>query len=345
MGTDIFQFLSVFPFHITMVCKSAEGIEKIKKAWLRKLNRSLLLGLINEAALNEKAKLVKFSNDLNDLSETDLVIESITEDQKLKSVLFKELDKILPPETILTTNTSSIPLLKLVPSVSRQPVFLGLHFFYPVTLKNLVEINTTGYVKQDSLNSVKGLLNNTGRFFITLPEENHFLVNRLFLKLQAGTYNIHKEENIPFEILDQWISEKIFHTGVFRFFDQVGNDIMYTSVKNYTENYPDRNFYVPLLAGLKEKADQNLLGIKSGKGFYDYSGKTASQDHPALADLPAGKKSEIVQKLLKYFFEPIEKAVLQNLCSIGEMEHIVREYTGNEISPFDLAKEAGFEDF
>jgi 3-hydroxyacyl-CoA dehydrogenase len=328
MGTDLFNFLNNFPFCITMIGKYPESVGNIKKAWLRKLNRSLVLGITDEDSLKEKAKQVKFSFDLNDLSETDLVIESITEDQKLKSELFKELDHILPPETIFTTNTSSIPLSMLVPSVRRSAVFLGLHFFYPVAMKNIVEINTTGNVNQHTLNLVTEFLNKTDRFFIALTKENHFLTNRLFLKLQAGAFNIHKEENTSIEWLDKLVSETLFPAGIFRFFDQVGNDIMYTSVKNYIANYPDRSFYEPLLAALKEKTDQNFLGVKSGKGFYDYTGHTGTSASLVLSDISAGKQKEISQKLLNYYLEPIENALLQKICSRSEMEHIVKEYTG-----------------
>jgi len=339
MGTDLFNFLNNFPFCITMIGKSPESVGNIKKAWLRKLNRSLILGLTNEDALKEKSKQIKFNFDLNDLAETDLVIECINEDQKLKSELFQELDHILSPETILATNTSSIPLSMLVPSVRRSAFFLGMHFFYPVAMKNMVEINTTGNVNQYTYKCVTEFLNNTARFFITLTEENHYLANRLFLRLQAGAYNIHKEENISIEWLDKLVSETLFPGGIFRFFDQVGNDIMYKSVKNYIVNYPDHSFYEPLLDALKEKADNNFLGVKTGKGFYDYTGHTGMPVSLVLSDISAGKQKEISQKLLKYYLEPIENALLQKICSRSEIGHIVREYTGIEKIPVALAKE------
>lgn len=342
MGTDIFNYLSSFSFQLVLIGKSRQSFENVEKAWLRKQKRALSLSLISNPELDQKISQVQFSTELCDLAGTDLVIESITEDQKLKSELFKTLDKILPDNVILTTNTSSIPLSELIPSTRRQPVMFGLHFFYPIAIKNLVEINFTPHIGLKTKHAISEFLDAINRFHIFFPEPNHFLVNRLFVKLQAGAFNICSHEKIPYEVVDGMIREKLFPAGVFHFFDQVGIDIMYAAVRNYTNQYPDAEFFKPLLADLKEKKDQNHLGIKTGKGYYNYSG----QDRMAISDdIPDLVRKSLLHRLSGYFLEPMRQAIRQKLLTRSELEHIVAEYSGTDISPYDLAKEIGVEDF
>jgi len=300
LGIDIFNYLSNFHFQITLVCISTEEAEKMFNSWTRKQKRQLKHGLIDEEIYNKNHSRIKCTASPLELSNVDLIIEGIFEDQKLKSKLFIELDQIASSHTIFASNTSSIPISKLIPSEHRARKFVGLHFFYPVALKNLTEINTTPQIEEETLNTITHFLNKINKYHLILDEENSFLVNRLFLKLQAGLYNLHIEENIPVKVLDNMVKESLFPMGVFEMIDQVGLDVIYTSALNYTSNISEKSFYTTWLEGMKQMVDNNELGIKSKKGFYDYShGDSEPDDY-----LPENLKTHVKNCMYQYYLEP-----------------------------------------
>jgi len=341
LGTDIFNYLSNSPFQITMVCFSAEEAEKTHNSWLRKQKRQLKHGLIDEHTFNDNLSRINCISELKGLSDKDLIIECIFEDQKLKSELFKELNQLSSADTIFASNTSSIPLATLIPSETRARKFVGLHFFYPVALKNLVEVNTTQHTETETLNTVTHFLNQINKYHLILDKNNSFLINKLFLKLQAGTYNLHIEENIPVKLLDNMIKEFLFPVGVFEMIDHVGIDVVYTSALNYTRDIAEKSFYTPWLEGMKQLLDRNALGVKSGKGFYDYS----SGDSEADVFLPENLKTYIRDRMYQYYLAPLFEAIKSGILNKKQIDHIVNEYLDTEKSPFDLANEIGYQNF
>ncbi len=342
LGIDIFNYLSGFPFQITLVCKSSEKADKLNSTWLKKQKRSLKHGLQNQNSYNNNLSRISFSTEIKDLFNVDLLIESITEDMGLKSELFKELGGIISKQTLFVSNTSSIPLAKIVPSQQRSDKFFGLHFFYPVSLKNLVELNITHNTSQETIEAITEFLDKINKFYIVLGEDNNYLINKLFMKVQAGAFNLHIEENIPIEDLDELVKEILFPIGIFELFDQVGIDVIYTSVLNYTQKMPDKSFYHPWLSGMKNLLNNGNLGVKSGKGFYDYTLPHLDKKEISLQGL---QKNNISNKLYEYYLEPVFEAINSGLCTKEQIEHIVKEYMDCDKSPFMLAKEIGYQKF
>jgi 3-hydroxyacyl-CoA dehydrogenase len=175
---------------------------------------------------------------------------------------------------------------------------------------------------------------------VILDEDNSFLINRLFLRLQAGLYNLHMQENIPLKELDKMVKEFLFPTGIFEMIDQVGIEVVYTSALNYTRNIPEKSFYSAWLEGMKALVDKKELGTKSGKGFYDYSGG----DPGVGTSLPEDLKACVVKRMYPYYLEPLFETVKSGIFSKEQIEHIVKEYMDTGKSPFVLADEIGYSD-
>jgi 3-hydroxybutyryl-CoA dehydrogenase len=342
MGTGIFQFLVEFPFQIIWLFRSHTKMERARELWLKKQNRSLKYGQQSNDDFNDKIERIQFSTNLNKLADSDLIIETITEEFEAKSELFIKLDSIVKPGAILTSNTSSIPISSMVPSGPRKSNFLGLHFFHPVQLKNLVEFNILKENNEEVLDQVSEFLTKIGKFFKVLNEPDHFLFNRLFLPLQAGIYNLHEQKQISIELLDLLVKENLFPIGVFEFFDHVGIDVMYTAVSNYTKGRPDAVLFHPLINGLKKLKDQNCLGIKTGQGFYQYNHKDLIRNVSNDLSSDLKEKETILKQLYSWYLTPVFEAVAIDILTQQEANYIIKEYMDLEKSPFEHAKEIGF---
>ena len=342
MGRDIFHFLSGFPFHLTWIIKSQSQLEKEKERWMRKKNRNQKI--INDSGIKQKpeATSINFSNELGLLSDCDLVIESISEDFRKKSELFAELGFIIRPDTIVATNTSSISIRSLIPNSAWKSRFVGLHFFYPVKFKNLVEVNILPETSGLTIEVISGLLNGLHRKFLLFDEVNHFLMNRLFLPVQAEAYTIHKEEKIPYKLLDDLAKDILFPDGIFSFFDQVGIDVMYNSVTNYLSFYEDKPFLKPLADKLREMKDNDRLGIKNGLGFFNYKDERSPETSLPEESIDKLKQNHICDRLIRSYLTTIFETNEKGILNQKDLEYILKEYTGIGKSPFELAKEIGF---
>jgi 3-hydroxybutyryl-CoA dehydrogenase len=338
MGKDIFGFLSGLPFNLKWFIRSKAGFESASEMWNRKLSRKKGFELSKDLKLTSLNKEITLTQDITLLEDCDLIIESITEDQEIKSGLFKKLDQIVNPIVIFASNTSSIPVSSLVPSEKRIEHFIGMHFFYSLKFKKIVEVNILPETSLDTIDSISEFLQRTGKNGIFLKQPDHFLINRLLLPLQAGVYNLHEEKAIPVQLLDRIVKENLFPIGVFEFFDHVGIDIMYNAINNYTIKIDDTDIYLPLLRRLKNMTEEGHLGVKTGRGFYLYP------KHQSIVDpsINTAAKNLILDKMYKWYLEPIFEVIAKRILAPQEIDFIYSEYLGIDYSPFDLAVKLGY---
>ena len=334
MGKDLFDFLCGFPYHITLVCKKKEAVEQITKVFQKKQNRALKYQLIDQDTFDFRNQNTVITSDLEDLKTCNLVIETITEDAQIKRKLFQQLEQILMPTCALASNTSSIPPDELFAGLTNEANCLGLHFFFPVALKDIVEVNVAKNTSIKAVSVVADFLKSIGRTSIVLKKKEHFIVNKIFLKMQAGCCQLLQEGKYTVQEIDALVKTHLFPIGVFEFFDNVGNDVMLQSVKNYIQYKKDQNFYQALIELLEEKVASGKLGIKSKSGFYDYPLKKSPQ---TPIEMP-----EILQKITHWYLDGVFDVYNKAICSKGELEHIVKEYMMIEKSPFKLAEEVGY---
>lgn len=344
MGMDIFNFLSGFSFQLNLVCKSLEETEKIQKTFKRRLDRSLKHGMIEQNQYDFKMTHINISNSLNDLKDCNLVIESISEDLELKKEIFQKLDKIVHDNCILASNSSSIQPSALIPLDKRKYNTIGMHFFYPVSLTNLVEVNTLESTSSETLNFVESFLNQINKFHLVFSAKDIFTINKLFLKLQAGCCYLHKQYGLSYTSIDEIIKETIcFSIGVFEFFDHVGIDTMLVSVRNYLKDFDDPQFYQPLIRELEDLVKKGKLGRKSGEGFYQYQNEETPNSIHDLESVNDMLIEEIKGMVIKWYLDPIYQLLIKEISTKREIEHIVKEYMNASKSPFKLAQQTGFE--
>jgi len=284
MGTNLFYYLLDFGFSIVWVCSKDADKDKIIKSFNKKIRRSLDAGIIDEITHSNLLTTTRITTDLHQLNHCYLIIEAIPEDIDLKRQLFIELEAITSGNCIFASNSSSINPSDLSTSVSGKNRVIGLHFFYPVALKNIVEIIIPLNTSVEVIEKVKQFLSRVNRDHLLLPETCSFILNKIFLDFQNEAYLIVSEENMAFSQMDTLIKKYLFPAGVFDFCDGVGNDTMLASVRNYTRNYPDRTHYMQFTQELERLVKENKTGVKSGAGFYSYP-RDADKENLSVNDI------------------------------------------------------------
>jgi 3-hydroxybutyryl-CoA dehydrogenase len=335
MGTNLFYYLLDFGFKLVWICSAGADKEKIRNTFQKKIKRSSENGVITEQHFSFLRDNTVITSDLTDLSGCDLVIEAIPEDLEMKKKLFIEIDRIVLPGCILASNSSSISPSEMIPSESRQDKFAGIHFFYPIALKNIVEVIRTGHTSKKTLDFVKSFLKTIRRRYLLLKEKDSFILNKIFLDFQNEAFLIVRDGAMTYGQMDAIVREYFFPTGVFGFFDSVGLDTMLNAVRNYTRGYPHADYYQPLISKLENLVNEGRNGQRSGAGFYDYQGKEDIEQDSVLKDPAAASLVEgTVMRLNFAYRAAVKRYTIQAKCIPDEINTALMEYFGIDKGPY-----------
>lgn len=332
MGASIFFYLNDFDFRLTWLCRSDQEKEKAQKTYRKKLKLFLLSGVLSEADYTNKLEHTKITDSINELRDCDLIIEAVTENLEVKSQLFKSLDQAVNPDCIFASNSSSIVPSRLVPSESRRDKVAGLHFFFPVNLKNTVELITFSSTALQTKDLLSRFLIQINKKPFLQDESYAFVMNRLLLDFQACAFEIVRKEGLSHRRVDEWVRQYMFPVGVFEFFDQVGIDVMLSSIKNYISNSINREFYQPMVEELEHLASMNRLGMKTRHGLYNYADTPADEDNDPHAFFP--QKQSVINRLWNYYIREVHQMIEAGICTREEMTCYLKDYLGTDHDPF-----------
>eukprot|EP00164_Ancoracysta_twista_P005485 GFYU01007525.1.p1 GENE.GFYU01007525.1~~GFYU01007525.1.p1 ORF type:complete len:327 (+),score=112.18 GFYU01007525.1:29-982(+) len=210
--------------------------------------------------------------DRSGLADCDLIVEAIVEDVDIKNELYADLGNLCKPETILASNTSSLPIHVMATASGRPDKTVGLHFFNPVQLMGLVEVVRTDKTDQGVFDACMEYGTNVGKVAIPCKDTPGFIVNRLLVpNLAQAMLMLDRDEATPNDI-DNAIRLGAGHPmGPITLSDYVGLDTMLNILEGWVRDYPDEPaFVVPEC--LKERVAAGKLGRKSGEGFYKWDG-------------------------------------------------------------------------
>lgn len=325
MGNNIFQFLSGHGFRLTWITSSEADTEKLERSFRKKLQRSFDAGILTEQERLFQMENTKVTKELDALRDCDLVIEAIPEELEIKRSLFRVIDGIVPTSCILASNSSSISPALLVPSEQRRDRMVGFHFFYPVALKNIVELVVLPQTAPSVVNALKGFLVTIGRNHLVLPEQGAFILNRIFLDVQNEAFRIVSEGGCDLRQMDRLARSTVSPAGIFEFFDSVGNDVMLSSVLNYSRIHPDPDRFKPLIRRLEDLVAAGHLGQKSGQGFYEHP-LLPEEDNPALTD--PGRDASIIERLQSAYRESLSRHAALTNYTPEEIGSVMEEYLG-----------------
>jgi 3-hydroxybutyryl-CoA dehydrogenase len=203
------------------------------------------------------------------LKECDLIVEAIVESREDKRQTYAALEKIVGPETIFVSNTSSLCITELAAATSRPDRFAGLHFFNPVPLMKLVEVIRALTTSDETYQAVFGFAQAVGKEPITAPDRPGFIVNRLLVPYLLDAIRSYENGLGTLEDIDKGMKLGCgYPMGPFTLLDFVGLDTTYYIANIMFEEFREPQYAPPPL--LKRMVLAGRLGRKSGQGFYKY---------------------------------------------------------------------------
>lgn len=271
MGSGIAQVAATFGCAVKLFDLNQEALTKCKNALETTLSKLVEKEKIDAT---EKARIqnnISYVNNLQDLSHTDLVIEAIVENLEVKRKLFSELENYVSPETILASNTSSLSIASIAASCQKPERVIGIHFFNPAPLMQLVEIIPAVQTSEEVLKSTIKIISDWKKVVAVAKDTPGFIVNRVARPFYSESLRIYDEGVADFATID-WALKTIggFKMGPFELMDMIGHDVNYIVTETvFTAFYFDPKFKPSFTQ--KRLLEAGFLGRKSGRGFYNYN--------------------------------------------------------------------------
>ena len=271
MGSGIAQVAAAAGFETFVRDVAPPILEKGRAAIDKSLARLVEKGKLPAADRDATLQRLTFTTIVADLKSCDIVIEAVTEDLELKNVLWKELDGLCGPGTIFASNTSSLTIAAMAAATRRADRFVGLHFFNPVPLMQLVEVVRTVTTSEESFKRAFAFARSLGKEAVAAKDTSGFIVNLLLVPylLDAVRALEHGVGSVP--DIDKAMQLGCgYPMGPLTLLDFVGLDTTYKIAEIMFAEYKEQKYAAPPL--LKRMVLAGLYGRKSGRGFYDYSG-------------------------------------------------------------------------
>jgi len=269
MGNGIAQVAACAGYKVTMIDVKQEfvdrGIETIKKSLNRLVSKDKMTEDEAEVAIS---KIITSTNNLS-ASSADLVVEAIPEVLSYKEALFKELDNICKPETILATNTSSISIDSIAASTTRPEKVIGMHFMNPVPIMKLVEIINGSDTSSEVNSIVVKTAEKMGKTALSCKDSPGFISNRILCPMINEAILALEEGVAEPEAIDGIMKLGMNHPiGPLALSDLIGNDTVLHIMNVLHAGFDDEKYAPSSL--LVKMVKEGKLGRKSGEGFYKY---------------------------------------------------------------------------
>jgi 3-hydroxybutyryl-CoA dehydrogenase len=255
-----------------IVYEPTEALTTAGKARVTKsLERGVSVGKITEDERTAALDKLQFTTNLADLSDRQLVIEAVIEDDTVKGKIFAELDKLITdPDAVLASNTSSIPIMKIAAATENPGRVLGLHFFNPVPVLPLVELVSTLVTTDAAVARTEQFASKVlGKQVVRCGDRSGFVVNALLVPYLLSAIRMVESGFATVEDVDKAVVAGLSHPmGPLRLSDLVGLDTLKLIADKMFEEFKEPLYAAPPL--LLRMVEAGQLGKKSGQGFYKY---------------------------------------------------------------------------
>ena len=270
MGAGIAQVCAASGFSTIIREVSPELVDKGLKGIEKNLARLVEKGTISDSAKSEIRGRLTGTTVIEDLKDSDLIVEAIIEQLPAKRELFGALDRLCPEKTIFASNTSSLTITEIATSTKRPQRFVGLHFFNPVPVMRLVEVVKTIATDPAVYEEMVAFGTQLGKIAVRANDSTGFIVNRLLVPYLLDAIRALEQGVGSIEDIDNSMKLGCGHPmGPLTLLDFVGLDTTYYISQIMFDEFKEQRFAAPPL--LKRMVLAGWNGRKTGRGFYDYS--------------------------------------------------------------------------
>ena len=315
MGSGIAQVAATSGCTVKIYDTNADAVIKSKFTLEKTLETLWVKGKIDATEKNRIFSSISYAHILSDLSDSDLVIEAIVENLEIKKKLFSELEMLVSPQTILASNTSSLSIASIAASCEKSDRVIGIHFFNPAPVMQLVEVIPAIQTSEETLNITIQIISDWKKIVAVAKDTPGFIVNRVARPYYGEALRIYEEGKADFATID-WAMKTIggFRMGPFELMDFIGHDVNYTVTETvFTSFYFDPR-YKPSFTQ-KRLVEAGFLGKKSGRGFYDYS------ETLPLPTENSDLGNYICDRILAMLFNEAADAMFLNVASSKDIDN------------------------
>ena len=369
MGAGIAEVFARNGYPVVGVEANDESVERGRQHLKHSTDRAVKRGKLDEDAQRELLDRVTFTTNLSDVKDADLVIEAVVEHLELKQDLFRQLDEVVRPEAVLATNTSSLSVTEISAATTRPGRVIGLHFFNPAPVQNLVEIVQTVVTDPEVLHDVARLARSLAKIPVVCGDRAGFIANSLLFGYLNHAAAMYDAKYATREDIDAAMRLGCgYPMGPLALLDLIGLDTAYEILETMYRQGRDR-LHAPTPI-LKQMVTAGMLGRKTGRGFYTYEGPdspvvvadplTASEDgQPRLQQRIAkigvvgtgtmatgvvevfakagydvvlvGRSTDKVDRLIGDVERSLDKAIERGRLEQGVREEVLSRLTGSTV--------------
>ena len=270
MGNGIVQVCAAAGLKVIMQDIGEAQVERGLTTIAGSLDRLIKKDKISEQDKQSTLANISTTTALADLADTDIVIEAATENEAIKLDIFRQLDELCQPHTILASNTSSISLTRIAGATQRAEQVIGMHFMNPVPVMALVEVIRALQTSDATFQTVHELSEFIGKIPIEAKDSPGFVANRIIVPMINEAAYVYYEGLASAEGIDEIMKLGMAHPmGPLMLADLIGIDTIYAVIKVLHEGFGDSKYRpCPIW---QQMVDAGYLGRKSGRGFYNYA--------------------------------------------------------------------------
>lgn len=271
MGMGIAQIAATKGHKVCLYDNYDGAIENANKKIKKILNRLVEKKRITDLEKKEIINRIHFSTKLDEIQKSNIVIEAIIENIKIKKDIFSKIEEIVDKDCILASNTSSLSIASIASACEHAERVIGIHFFNPAPLMPLVEIIPAIQTSKNTLIEAKKIIDGWGKVSVITKDTPGFIVNRVARPFYGEAIRIYEEGIADFATID-WSMKEIggFKMGPFELMDYIGNDINYIVTETVFRSFYFDPRYKPSFTQ-RRMMEAGYLGRKTGRGFYDYN--------------------------------------------------------------------------
>lgn len=270
MGAGLAEVAARAGHDVVVRSRTMDGAEGVRSKIAKGLDRLVSKDRLTDDERDAIVGRIRVTDDLRELADCDLVIESVIEDLAIKKALFADLGEIVKPGAMFASNTSTLPIVELAMASGRPELVCGIHFFNPAPMMPLVEVVKQITMAESTLERALGFAENCGKDPIVVEDRSGFVVNALLFPYLNNAIRMLERGTASMEDIDTAMKGGCnFPMGPFALLDLVGLDTSLSILEALYEEFRDPN-YAPATS-LRRKVTAGQLGRKTGRGFYDYS--------------------------------------------------------------------------